>query len=42
MAKNHAELNDETPNDTGGDRQCKVLVVTMADTTEKFEVKARI
>ena len=42
MAANHAELNDETLNDAGGDSQSEVLVLTMADTTEKFDVKARI
>ena len=42
MAGNHAELNDETLNDTRGDRQSEVLVVTMGDTTEKFEAEALI
>ena len=31
MAENHAELNDETLNDTAGDWQSEVPVVTMAE-----------
>ena len=42
MAGNHAELNDETLNDTGGDREAEVVVVTMADTPEEFEAETPI
>lgn len=42
MALNHADLNDETLNDTRGDRQSEVVVVTMADTTEEFKVEALV
>ena len=42
MAGNHAELNDETLNDTGGDKEAEVVVVTMADTPEEFEAEAPI
>lgn len=42
MAENHAELNDETLNDTGGDKEAEVVVVTMADTPEEFQAEAPI
>ena len=40
MAGNHAELNDETLNNTAGDRQAQFLVVKMADTPKEFEEEA--